>query len=93
MKRFSLFNAVLEKIVQLNLEQSEKIYLHVNSSHLLSGEQKEALEKKFFHMLKKPVVASYEIDSTLLGGVKVFAEGKTYDGSVEGWLGAIQALA
>lgn len=92
MKRFGLFNAVLERLVQINLEQSQKVYLQVSSSQTLSGEQKEALEKKFFHILKKPVVANYEIDLALIGGVKVLAEGKTYDGSVEGWLGSIRAL-
>ena len=54
----------------------------LTSAAQLDDAQRSALIAKFQHMTKKKVLAEYNIDPLLLGGVVVEIEGRVFDGSV-----------
>jgi ATP synthase F1 delta subunit len=85
-KRLKETKAISEKLHYLLLVNSNVVPIHVEAAAELSNEEKAKIERKFETLLGKGVEASYQIDSRLIAGVKVIAAGKTYDGSVAGWL-------
>jgi F0F1-type ATP synthase delta subunit len=64
----------------------------VASSHGLSADEKKSIETRFSKILGNPVEATYLVDPKLVGGVKVTAAGKTYDGTISGWLGQFEEI-
>lgn len=93
MGRLNILDAIIDNLIELQLEKEDKILLQVRSSQELSKEQKDLIEKKFKGVFGKEVYADFNIEPGLLGGLKVSANGKVYDGTVVGWLDQIQAFA
>jgi len=60
--------------------------LKVKTAEELDDSHKSKIEQRFGKILGKKVEARYEIDPSLIGGLRVDAGGRTYDGSVDGWL-------
>jgi F0F1-type ATP synthase delta subunit len=58
----------------------------------LSNEEKKVLEGRFAKVLNSPVSASYLVTPALVGGLKVTANGKTYDGTLSGWLNQVEEV-
>lgn len=86
MRRLGSLSAIAERLHRLTLEAASIIPLHVETATDLSKDQKEKIEARFAKILGKKVEANYVSDPTLIGGLKVTAEGRTFDGSVSGWL-------
>lgn len=84
--RLSELAVIAEKLHTLILEKAGIVPLKVLSASEVAKEDRQHLETKFSKLLGKSVEASYEIQASLVAGVKVLAGGKTYDGSVAGWL-------
>ncbi len=61
---------------------SGKVQAVVVSAYELDDEQKQKLQKKLQSMFGQEVEAIYGIDPSLIGGVKIEVEGKTYDGTL-----------
>ncbi len=78
--------SITENIRLLILESQKVIPIRVQSAYDLSKEEKEKLVTKFSSFLGKEVDAFYETETDLIGGLRVTAAGKTYDGSLSGWL-------
>ncbi len=55
----------------------------VISATELSSSQKEALILKLGKITGKKVFPIYKVDSTLIGGIKITLDGKTYDGTLK----------
>lgn len=70
--------------------QSGITLMEVKSAETLDGKMRASVEQKFEKVLKNKVEARYSVDPTLLGGLHVFAGGRTFDGSVAGILGTMQ---
>lgn len=79
-------SSIAENIRLLVLESQNVIPIRVQSPYDLSADEKEKLVTKFSSFLGKEVDAFYETESDLIGGLRVTAAGKTYDGSLSGWL-------
>ncbi len=60
--------------------------LRVLSSKTLSAESRRDIEKLFKKKLGKDVEFTYEVDPSLLGGIKVIDGSVVYDGSLAGKL-------
>ncbi|NBV51004.1 hypothetical protein EBR78_07275, partial [bacterium] len=60
--------------------------LDVESSEELPAADRKKIEEQFSKLLGKKVEAHYSIQSQLLGGLRVTAAGRTYDGTLSGWL-------
>lgn len=88
MHRLGSLPAILERLNTLVLEAADIIPMQVETATSLSVEQKEQIEARFAKILGKKVQARYVSDPSLIGGLKVTAEGRTFDGSLLGWLNA-----
>ena len=89
MHRMGSLPAIMDRLNNLVLESLDIIPLHVETASSLSSEQKEKIEARFAKILGKKVQARYVSDPELIGGLKVTAEGRTFDGSLQGWLNAV----
>jgi len=89
-KRMKLLNAIIDKLNLLLLASEGVVPLNVRAATELAAEEKKNLEGRFAKILGKAVDANYEVDPALIGGVRVTAGGRTYDGSLSGWLNAFE---
>jgi len=85
-RRITSTEAVAERLHHLNLDAAEIALLKVEAPVELSDSEKKQVEEKFTKILGKKVEANYVLEPTLLGGLRVTAAGRTYDGTLSGWL-------
>ena len=82
-RRFSHFEGIM-KVYRRLVEQEEGcIYGKVYSVELLSAERLADVEKQTSELLQKKVKLENELDPKLMGGVRVFVEGKLIDASIK----------
>lgn len=81
---------VAERLHHLALDEAEVIALDVESSEELKADERKKVEEQFAKILGKKVEAKYSLDPSLLGGLRVTAAGRTYDGTLSGWLEKIE---
>ncbi len=86
MKRLSSVTEITERLNVLSLNASSVVPMRVESSNTLEEGDRGKIENKFSQILGKKVEATYHVDPGLLGGLKVTAGSRTFDGSLEGWL-------
>lgn len=89
-RRLEIVGSLAANLNVISLESSGAIPIQVLASSELEKEERSKIEKRFEKVLGKTVQASYEIDPSLLGGVKVTAHGRTYDGSLAGSLATFE---
>lgn len=78
--------AVAEKLRLIALEDADVAPMQVESAEELGDDERKTLVKRFEKVLGKKVEARFTVEPSLLGGVRVVAEGRTYDGSLKGQL-------
>lgn len=86
MERLTALSPIVARLRVLLLEGQGVQPIHVRTAEPLSVEDKRAVENKFEKVLGKKVEATYETNKELVGGLRVVAGGRTFDGSVLGWL-------
>ena len=69
---------------------SNRAIANVYSAVELSDEQKDAVCKKLEAITNKRIDPIYIIDESLIGGMKIEVDGKTFDGSIKHRLGDIK---
>lgn len=77
----SVFGCI-DEFIALAMSVSDRTNAVIYSAVELSESQKKAVVAKLEKITKKQVEAQYIIDKTLIGGMKIEVEGKTFDGSV-----------
>jgi len=85
-RRILLCDSVADRLHQLSLEAADIASLEVESPVELKPEERKKVEDQFTKILGKKVEAKYSLDPNLLGGLRVTAAGRTYDGTLSGWL-------
>ena len=85
-RRILVADSVAERLHQITLENADIAQLEVESSSELKAEDRTNIEAQFTKVLGKKVEAKYSLDPNLLGGLRVTAAGRTYDGTLSGWL-------
>ena len=90
MKRLGQVAGISEKLKLLLLDSLNTVSLQIETSFALEALEKEKVETSFQKILGKEIEASYVVDASLIGGLRVTAAGKTYDGSLSGWLNAFE---
>lgn len=86
LKRLGHLDSIVDRLTTLFLENQNTVLLKVQAAGNLDGEAKKNIEAKFGKILGKKVEAQYEVDPSLIGGLRIVAGGRTYDGSIDGWL-------
>lgn len=89
-KRILSVAGVAKRIHLMCLEASAVAALEVESPEELHDADKKKIEEKFSKILGKKVEAQYRTDKNLLGGLRVTAGGRTYNGTLSGWLENIE---
>jgi len=72
------------------LDSANVVSLKVETATSLEADEKKQIEDKFTKILGKRVEANYQVDPALIGGLRVTAAGRTYDGSLTGWLNSFE---
>ncbi len=91
MKRLGALAEIVNRWEELDLVESGTLPLVVESSYGLEAKEKTRIEEKFQSLLGKTVKASYALNSALIGGIRISAAGRTYDGSLKGWLNHLES--
>lgn len=81
-RRIRTLSSCIEEYNKLAMALSNKTVANVYSAVELSTEQKQAICMKLEKLTGKIIEPVYTIDESLIGGVKIDVEGKTYDGSI-----------
>ncbi|MBM4315964.1 MAG: ATP synthase F1 subunit delta [Deltaproteobacteria bacterium] len=85
-KRLDHVASIAERLQLIVLESANVVSLNVETATNLEANEKKKIEEKFRTILGKKVEARYKVDPTLIGGIKATVGGRTYDGSLMGWL-------
>ena len=80
----------IDEFSALVMASSNRTKAEIASAVPLSEKQKEAICKKLEKLTGREIDPVYIIDESLMGGVKIDVDGKTYDGSIRHRLGEIK---
>ena len=80
----------IDEFTKLAMEFSGRTFADIYSAVALSDKQKNDICKKLEELTKKSIDPIYIIDESLIGGIKIEVDGKTFDGSVKNRLGKIK---
>ncbi len=81
--RIRTLTGCIDEFNKLAMALSNTVIANITSAIQLSEEQKKAICAKLEKVTGKNIHPVYEIDASLIGGLKIEMEGKTYDGSVK----------
>lgn len=80
----------IEEFEKLAMAFSDRTLAEIYSAVPLSEEQKNGICKKLEKLTGKKIDPIYNIDESLIGGLKIEVDGKTLDGSIRHRLGEIK---
>ena len=75
--------SAIDEFEKLMMAFSNQTTAVITSATPLDEEQKQKICGKFEKITGKSIQAVYAVDESLIGGLKVEVEGKTYDGSIK----------
>ncbi len=81
-RRTSHFSKIVKEYQRLVNEQNGVSFGTIYSIEPLTDVQLRGFEEKTGKLLKKTIKLKNEIDSSIMGGVKIFVEGKVIDASI-----------
>lgn len=81
--RIKSVNTAIDEFEKLMMAFSNRAVAVITSATPLDEEQKQKVCEKFEKITGKSIQAVYAVDESLIGGLKVEVEGKTYDGSIK----------
>lgn len=81
--RIRLLDGCIGEFERLVMQLARRAPATVYTAAELTDEQKEALCRKLEARIGKGIDPVYVLDRSLIGGLKIEIEGKTYDGSVK----------
>ena len=88
--RIGLLPRVIGEYERLHRAASDEVEAVITSAVALTESQKEKLLSRLEEKLQKKVFPLYRLDPSLIGGVKVEADGVCFDGSVKKRLSEIK---
>ena len=81
--RLPLLTACIAEFDAMAMALANKTTATVYSAVELSEQQKSALTAKLETLSGKTVEATFAVDPSLIGGIRIDMEGRTYDGSIK----------
>lgn len=70
-KRIHLLGGVLKKILQLHKESEQQHHFHVSTSHKISQSEQKIILNFIKKTIDNNITASFDIDVSLLSGIKI----------------------
>lgn len=90
MERLDQIGGIVSRLRVKVLENESIQPIHVWTAEPLAADDRKLVEDKFAKLLGKKVDAAYAARPGLVGGLKVSAGGRTFDGTVSGWLDTLK---
>lgn len=90
MGRLRILKQIIEQLRMMMFERAGAIPIQIRAATELETEDRDLVVKKFAGLLGRKVEPSFTLDSSLMGGIKVTAGGRTYDGSITGMLDSMR---
>ncbi len=87
--RLPFVGAVAERLKARLLNSLGRVALTVESVRDLDADEKKKIETKFAKLFGREVEATYRLQKELIGGIRVTAAERTYEGSLAGWLSTL----
>ena len=81
--RENILFEISNRFLQLCDEKLNRIKVEITSAIELSNDQKESITKKLEEITKKQIIASYNLDNSILGGFKARFNDTVVDASVQ----------
>jgi len=88
--RFELILGCIHEFNLLVMRLENRISAVIYSAVPLSEGQKQAVCEKLQTLTQKKIDPTYRLDESLIGGLKIEVDGKTYDGSIKHRLGEMK---
>ena len=88
--RIRTLTACIDEFSKLAMIFSNRTVAHIYSAIALTEEQKTGVCEKLSKLTQKSVDPIYFIDESLIGGLKIEVDGKTFDGSIKHRLGEMK---
>ncbi len=85
-RRLDAADSIADQIEALKLATEGIVPIYVTSGLVLDSSRQKQVEARFEKLLNKKVKANYVVEPALIAGVSVTAAGKTYEGTMAGWL-------
>ncbi len=82
-RHISMFSDCVKEYFKLKMALSGRCVATIYSAVELSDTQKSSVSDKLKKITGKDIDPVYIIDESLIGGIKIEVEGKTYDGSIK----------
>ncbi len=82
----------IDEFEKLVINAKNRATATVYSAVELDSEQRKRLEEKLSRVSGKGIDATYTVDKSLIGGIRVELDGVTYDGSVKHRLGEVKEV-
>lgn len=84
--RIGALSEIVVGVDRLRMQSAKLVAITVETGSELSGEEKKRIVSRFGVVLGMPVEPTFTVNAGIIGGFRAMANGKTYDGSVSGWL-------
>jgi len=81
-KRIDLIASVLEKILQLNKARAKEHHFSITTSHTLEKKEQDAMVEFIKHSIDRKVVASFDLDPSLISGIRIKGSGYLLERSI-----------
>ena len=88
-RRLNYSSEIGDELKLMLLQSAKVVPLKVETSVALKDEEKKKIEERFEKILGSQVEASYEDAPQLIGGLKVTAGGRTFDGTLKTQLSVV----
>lgn len=85
-RRLEALEGITQTLEDMKLTREGTVPIYVASGLAMDAGSRKKLEAKFESVLKKKVKANYSVEPSLIAGVQVTANGRSYEGSMAGWL-------
>lgn len=88
--RIRTVHACTEEFILLAMAHSNRTVADIYSAVPLDDKQKQNVINKLEKLTGKSIDPIYTVDESLIGGIKIDVDGKTYDGSIRHRLGKMK---
>lgn len=84
--RLDILNDIIESFDNLYLLSTNQMRAYVTTASILEKEDKVIINQHLHNKFKQDILATWKTDPALIGGFRIFAQGKIYDYSFKSQL-------
>lgn len=89
-RRLTIVSELISSLKEQLFASLDIVPIVVETRDDLGAEDKKRIEKRFQTLFGKKIEPRFIVASSLIGGVRVLAQGKSYEGSMAGWMSQLE---